>query len=209
VVTTRTRLSSEPPEAFRRALATPSYVLWKRKAPVGPRLTLDEGPSPGAVLDCDEASGLRLSAPQGLAAVWPVEPMEGSEGGWAPEPEATDEQPATQKLELEPGRWEISLQYDSPLPVEIEAPGFRAALPANLDFRGPTPYFAAGVIEIERAGEFPFTVTLASPPWLAGVLDAPREAHLRAIAAAPMRPVRHVPLRRACGRYVDWYRTPR
>ena len=48
----------------------------------------------------------------------------------------------------------------------------------------------------------------ATPNALARILGAPNEAHLRSLTATSLEPdaVRRVPVREACGEYVDWYR---
>lgn len=209
VITTTSAHASEPPRGFELVRSTPSYRLWKGRGRVPGRGTLPESSAPGAVLDCDTEKGRRLSRREGVAAVWPSPPVEGSESEWSPGPDATHTSAATQELELAPGKWDISLEYDSPRPLEVTAPGLDAALPANLDYRGPTPYFPVGRIEIERKENVAFRVTTAAPPLIGRLLGGSRQAHLRSLAATPAGPVKHVPLSEACGRYVDWYRLKR
>ena len=197
---------SEAPEEFEAVATTPSYTLWKRQAPVEPRETLDEGVAPGAVLDCTTREGRSLSREEGVAAVWPASPIEGAVDAWEPRAEATHDSVATQTLELPPGEWEISLQYDSRRPIEVSAPGLSERLPANLDFRGPSPYFPAGTVSVDEQTALPITIEVDRPNFVARLLGAPNEAHLRGLAATPVGPIEQVPLSEACDRYVDWYR---
>jgi hypothetical protein len=205
-LTTSAGPASEAPEAFREVARTANFVLWKRQGPVEPRETLDEGLAAGAVLDCTTPEGRRLSRQDGIAAVWPAPPVEGPADAWEPSPEATDQRTATQTLDLPPGDWAISLQYDSRRPIEVSAPGLSERLPANLDFRGPSPYFPVGAISVDRETSIPITVQVDRPNLVARLLRAPNDAHLRGVAATPLDPVERVPLGEACDRYVDWYR---
>ncbi len=196
---------SQAPDAFESVATTPSYVLWKRRGSVAPRETLDEGVAAGAVLDCSTRKGRRLSRQQGVAAVWPARPVESAVDAWEPSSEATDDRAATQTLDLPPGEWALSLQYDSRRPIEVSAPGLTERLPANLDFRGPSPYFPVGVVSVEEPTSLPVTVEVDRPNFIARLLGAPNDAHLRGLAATPLGPIERVPLAEACDRYVDWY----
>lgn len=214
VLASATAYASEPPPNFRRALRTPSYVLYRRRGPTAPRATLNEGAAPGLLFDCRGRGNLLRRATR--AAVWPGAPVEGSEEMWEPAPAAAPGEPARQTLRLAPGRWEISLAYDAPRPLtlRVEGRGLAGArapldLPANLDFRGPTPPFPAGRLRVKRPGGVTVTVELARSPLAGRLLGAEGQAHLRLLAATPLGAVRHLPPRRACGRYVDWLRPRR
>jgi hypothetical protein len=86
-------------------------------------------------------------------------------------------------------------------------------LPAALEPRGP--YWFVGTIHVRRARPTRLVVHYAELPWLGRILGAfgltraPTPTGLRAlgrITASPAPEVDHaVPLRQACGRYVDWY----
>lgn len=124
--------------------------------------------------------------------------------------------PVTQTLELPAGSWEISIQYDATQPLHVDAPGLAATLPANLDYRGSVPYFPVGELTVHRRGPVRFTVDVGDPPLAGRLLGTKSQAHLGAIAASPAGsggPIpgeaeRVIPLRRACGRYVDWFTSP-
>jgi hypothetical protein len=121
--------------------------------------------------------------------------------------------PVTQTLRLPAGRWQISIAYDSTRPLQVTVPGLRANLPANLDYRGATPYYPVGEVRVQRSGPVRFTVGVERPPLAGRLLGTTSQAHLGAIAASPAGsggPVpgeaeRQIPLRKACGEYVDWY----
>jgi hypothetical protein len=132
---------------------------------------------------------------------------------WSPEPELNQSRPAEQSIYLTPGRWDISLQYASTQDLHLVAsgaglvpPGLDVTLRTNLLFRGPSPYYPVGTIEITRPGEVSFAVSVEDPPLVGRLVGADSRAFLDQIAATPAEPTREtVALSQACGRYVDWY----
>ena len=194
---------------------TPDFALWKRTGPVGERRTLAEGDGPGEPLDCSSAQGRRLRRAGGTATVFAAPPAIG--GAWSPSPTVESGSESSQELTLPRGRWRISIQYDSTRALRIRAPGMAATLPPNLDYRGSVPFHAAGELTVGRHGPVRFTASVERPPLAGRLLGAYSVAHLGAIAASPAAgdqsggPLpglgeRRVPLGRACGRYVDWFR---
>jgi hypothetical protein len=212
VITTRAAYASGAPPSYRPVRQTPDFVLWKRTIPLTPRHTLDEGADPGAILECSSRSGRAVARGKGPVTVFERTPVVG--GRWSPSSTAEDGSPATQTLRLPAGRWAISIQYDSTRPLVVSAPGMSATLPANLDYRGSVPYYPVGELTVRRSGPVRFTVSVERPPLVGRLLGTKSEAHLGAIAASPAgigAPIpgeaeRRIPLRSACGRYVDWYR---
>jgi hypothetical protein len=207
VITTRAAYASGPPPSFEPVRTTRDFVLWQKTAPITPRHTLAEGADPGALLRCPPPLGVQGAR----ARVFARPPIVG--GRWSPGPTVEDGSPATQTLRLPPGRWRISISYDSTRPVHVTAPGMEAILPANLDYRGSTPYYPAGELTVRRSGPVRFTVAVERPPLAGRLLGTTSQAHLGAIAASPAGPggpipgeaERRVVLGDACGRYVDWY----
>jgi hypothetical protein len=182
---------------------------------VGERCILAEGDGPGKPLDCSSSQGRRLSRGGGTATVFVAPPVIG--GSWSPSPTVESGSVSTQALTLPPGRWRISIQYDATRPLRIRAPGMDATLPANLDYRGSVPFHAAGQLTVRRGGPVRFEVSVERPPLAGRLLGAYSVAHLGTLAASPAAvertggPLpgaaeRRIPLRRACGRYLDWFR---
>jgi hypothetical protein len=214
--------SSSPPPRMVPVVETENYVLYERTGLVGRRKTLDEGIEPGAVLDCDAAAAREVASGKGTAQIWDREPVilapeQRSTPGtgvvsWDPSASPSHEQPARETLELGPGRWLISLQYDSRRPLFVRAPevGLDSELDANLDFRvtpeGATPFYPAGEIELDGRTEFELEVEVSEPNALARLLGAPNEAHLGSLSATPLDTTSRIQRRAACGQYVDWYR---
>jgi hypothetical protein len=175
-------------------------------------------------VDCSdpEVKGIRDLA--GLASVFPVAPVIGK--AWEPGPEITHAGAATEELDLAPGTWSISIQYASTQPMTIEAPGLKRTMRTNMLFRGPSPYYPVGQVEVTGNEPTSFTVTVADPPLIGRLLGNDGRAYLGRIAATPVqvegappdrgpaapagRPLARqtVPLSRVCGRYLDWYAAP-
>ena len=210
VITTRAAYASGPPPSFEPVRETADFVLWKRTRPGGPRRTLHEGANPGVLLKCLSPEDTRLAS-KGRATVFARPPVVG--GSWSPSSTVEGGAAVTQTLSIPRGRWEVSLQYDATQPLRVSAPGFSATVPANLDYRGSVPYYPVGQLTIDKGGPVRFMVQEDSPPTLGRLLGTKAEAHLGAIAASPTGaggPIpgeaeRVLPLRHACGHYLDWY----
>jgi hypothetical protein len=210
VVTTSAAMQSQAPVGFRPRLRTHDFVLWHRDHPVGQRRTLFEPLNPGAPLDCGDPGEAKLRKIDGTATVFTVQPVVGRV--WRPSPELTQTKPAQQRLYLTPGRWDISIQYASTQALHVTGSGgplaapFDATLRTNLLFRGPSPYYPVGTLEVKRPGEVVFSVSVDDPPLVGRLLHTESKAYLTGIAATRADPPRQpVALSRACGRYVDWY----
>jgi hypothetical protein len=206
VLTTSAAMQSEAPPNFEPAVRTEDFILWLRIGRPRSRRTLIEELDPGATLDCT-APGTTTGF-EGSAAIFPKEPVVGED--WSPGDEPTQSAPSSQELTLTPGRWDISIQYASTQDMHVRAPGLERTMRANLLFRGPSPYYAVGPIEVSRAGPVSFEVTVDRPPPIGRLLGTEGRAYLGRIAATPADPSdRRIPLSEACDRYVDWYRPAR
>jgi hypothetical protein len=199
-ITTRTDFRSEPPPNLRLVRSTASYELWQRTGPTPDREVLaGEGSQPGAVLDCSTAAGRKLTRTRGWARVWKRRPLVAMIPGWSRSIQAGDAGAAV--AFIPPGRWEISMPYSSPqrLHVKVGREGGGSAAP-NLD--RPGPVWRIGEVDQARPGRR--TVRLEVDEDVLGSKNHP--ALLSTIALSPAgAPRETIPLREACGRYVDWY----
>ena len=203
VVTTSAAQQSEIPANFEAVRVTRDYILWKRVAPLPPRRTLIEPIGPGSTVNCDRPEDRALSDLEGNARAFITTPVVGT--AWKPSPDVTDSQGASEELLLDPGRWQISLQYASTQPMHLHSEALDVTLEPNLLFRGPAPFYPVGEIEVERRGLVSFEVSVDPPPLAGRLLGAETRAYLEEIAATPAPARQTIPLPRTCGRYVDWY----
>src|SRR3954468_4718386 len=210
VVTTSAAMQSQAPPGFAPRLRTGDFILWHRDHPVGQRRTLYEPLNPGAPLDCGNPEQAPITKLDGTATVFTVQPVVGKV--WNPSPALTQTKPAHMRLYLTPGRWDLSIQYASTQPLHLTASGpgladpFSADLRTNLLFRGPSPYYPVGSFGVKRAGTVVVNVDVGDPPLVGRLLRTESKAYLAGLAATRSDPARQtIPLRRACGRYVDWY----
>lgn len=223
VISARSPLMSQAPPNFERVAVTESFELWQRTGPTPPRRTLPEDELPGQELRCGTPSGRRLERSRGVAHVWSSTPVHGRKGDWlasSGRPPAKGFRRPTalvpgraliQNLELGRGRWEISLQYHSADPVRVRGPGMDAHLPPNAQRIGS--FWRVGTIALPKPGIATLRVETeprsALRDLLAGPdrLDTGTAGLIVGVAATRVgAPGATVPLRRACGRFVDWYR---
>jgi hypothetical protein len=248
VLTTAADFQSEPPPEFAAALETRDFILWQRRARTGERRTLIERLYPGREVECppagsvDDPTGAQsdpapgLSGIPGVGSVFPAAPVIGGE--WEPSSEFAHDGFATQALSLTPGRWAISLQYAATQNLRVrgagllDTPDLNETMPANLLFRGPSPYYPVGVIEVptleqvfkrvspDVRTDVSFHVTVEEPPLIGRLLGSESRAYLGSIAATPLSAGpggteallqgpkfarEQIPLSETCGRYLDWY----
>jgi hypothetical protein len=193
VITTRDAAGSEAPPGLRLVRTTRSYALWRRVGDVPERSVLAEGGEAGKVLDCDSAEGRAVLRGGGVAAVR-AKPVV------VPATSVPAGTEASLQLPLPAGAWDLQAPYTSPFPIEVSAPGLRTTLPANLD--RPGPRWPIGRVKLDGA---PATITFeVGTAWLAPDRSG---AVIEAVVATLVQPDRVVSIGRACGRYVDWYRS--
>jgi hypothetical protein len=208
VITTNAAFASRPPPNFHRVAANRDYVLWKRTGPTPPRQTLFEAGAIGGRFDCAKPSIEALSRRSGRAGILPG-PRVGKPAAWRPGRFFAVPGAARQTLRLPSGRWALSLQYQSPVPLVLRAPGLRVALPPSLDgkvpyFEGGGPFWPAG--SVRGGGRVTVTVSAGKLDGIQRLLGVKRRVALGKLAATGTTAQKVVPIRDACGKYVDWFR---
>jgi hypothetical protein len=123
--------------------------------------------------------------------VWPATPVTAASGPIVPGTAA----PVT--LILPRGTWDLALQYVSLVPLRVEIGGRRYTAPANTT--RPGPFFAFTRVR-SRGGPLDMYVIAEKQSRLTSPLSI---AILTSVAATSPAPKRVVPVRAACGRYVD------
>ncbi len=189
VVTTSASYQSQAPPGYEVVKETTDYILWRQGTDPSGRTPGEIDAAPGRTGGCPAARPRTVSS-------FATEPIALPETEWSQTTVESGES-ATIGIDLPPGSWSVSLQYDATRPITISAEGSEQTLPGNLDFRGPGPYWPAGVID---GGPQEITVTVEDPPLAGRLMGAHSTAHLGPIAA-----VRTGQRGDACGGYVDWY----
>ena len=205
-ITTAAAYQSTPLPNFTPVVRTDSYVLWKREGRTPPVGIIDKDGAPGRVLDCATPGARHLSQQPGSATVLPT-PVVRERQDWSGTRPFDAPGSATQTLKLGPGRWQLSLQYHSQVPLTISAPGLHDEIPASLEGMYLTKeaqgaFWPAGELHTEHRGPVTITVSAAEPSDFQRLVGVERRVWLGPIAAS--RPgSRKLPLSDACGRYVD------
>jgi hypothetical protein len=225
-ITTAAAYQSSPPPNMTLVAQEGDYVLWGRGDETPRNRILDGedgGPgNPGAVLDCaieggpserDGEATVRqqpvLAAPEGWTGPERVSDAAGGQENAFVAPAA-----ATQLIELEPGTWELSLQYHSQVPLKVGVLEEHSVLspvelPASLDgmyltSAGRGAFWPAGEVEVEP-GDGPLTIQVfaTEPTGLQDALGVERRVWLGNLAATPVADPQQAPIADACGSYVD------
>jgi len=192
VLTTRAAYASAAPPGYERIATTPSYVLWRKNgSPLG-REPGETDAAPGREGGCP---GRR---PASIVS-FPAPPVAAGADGWSRQ-KVESGQSATTVLDLPPGTWSLSLQYDATRPVTLTAGGRSATLPGNLDYRGAAPYWAVPDFEVDGPGAVEVTATVEDPPLAGRLLGAHSVAHLGSLAATQVSSPGE-----SCAGYVDWF----
>jgi hypothetical protein len=206
-ITTDAAYQSTAPPNFHEVARADGYLLWKRtgKTPVTKILRGEDGAS-GVVLDCRRHPPHSLN---GVATVLP-KPLARGPVGWSQPLPFDAPASATRRLRLGPGRWRLSLQYDSQVPLTVRAGGNSTRLPPSLDgmyltHQGQGAYWAAGLVTLRRPTRVRIAVDAPEPSSFQRFLGARRQVWLGGIAATKVAPPRKLAIGDACGQYVDHY----
>ncbi|HSI80646.1 MAG TPA: hypothetical protein VK919_08355 [Solirubrobacterales bacterium] len=222
-VTTTAAFASSPPPNMRLVATDGDYALWERNGQTPPGNVLpEEDADPGAVLDCELRPPRRFRSSDAVVIGRPVtrpadrwsgtEPIDPKDAAAGQENAFRAPGTGGQVLELGEGRWQLSLQYHSQVPLTIEVDGEGVAeLPASLDGMylvgaGRGAFWPAGEVDVAAgAGRESVTVTVAAaePTWLQRTLGVERRVWLGRLAASPASEPETVPVADACDRYVD------
>ncbi|MGN6586514.1 MAG: hypothetical protein ACTHKT_03450 [Solirubrobacterales bacterium] len=192
-VTTRDAAGSAPPAGLRPVKMTHSFVLWERVAEIHERSILREGEWPGAVFRCDTKEGREILAAGGVAAVRPLPRV-------APVAKVPPGGSTSVQITLHRGAWELEMPYVSPQAIEVSSPVLTTTLPAYVD--RPGQRWRLGRVVLDRSRQLMFTFKVEDNPFTSPI----RPAELNNLIAVPVAPEKVIPVKRACGRYVDWYR---
>jgi hypothetical protein len=173
-----------------------------------------EGTEAAAVADCASPEVRILLNEPGRASLFP-EAVIGPKPAWRGSSVLGTGDSASQGLALPAGRWHLSLQYFSPFDLTMSAPGFSRHLKAALDGQRPNTislanngqFWPAGTIS-SHGGRIDFTISAAEPTGIQSLTGYDGKVAIGELVAVRAGPHRIVPLRQACGGWLDWYQAP-
>jgi len=194
IITPRDAASSAPPEQLRLVRRTRNFLLYRRTAPIPPRSVIDEGDTAAGRLDCTTREGQQLVRRGGQAAVRDATIS-------VPAPPLPPGAAATISMPLTPGSWDLVSTYVGPRPLRVTGAGLDTTLVPHLD--RPGPRWPIGRVRVYGSGPLKLTLGTTKDRW------TPTNAIVtpNAVIAVPAGTGRVVPIKQACGRLVDWYRT--
>jgi hypothetical protein len=227
-VTTSAIYQSQAPPGWTLAQSTGSYRLWKRTGTTPPLTILAEEARPGRIFRCNRPKFAKLKDAGGQALTWQPRPVIAKrlywkaahaggalgEGGVAPDKRAPIDnnlapgETASQQIVLPPGRWELSLQYVSPVTgVRVNAPGLDVHMPAGVDAAIPYrpdqgPYWPVGEVT-SKGGPVTVSVTADDVDWFQSLLGVDAPAVIGNLTAVNPNGFKTLPTASACGLFVD------
>jgi hypothetical protein len=227
-VTTSAIYQSQAPPGWTLVQSTPSYRLWKRTGTTPPIANLYEEARPGRVFRCNKSKFAPFQREGGEALTWQPRSVvakrlywkaAGASGALAEGSKSALKQAkidnnlapgetASQQVRLPPGRWELSLQYVSPVTgVTVRAPGLDVHMPAGVDAAIPYrpdqgPYWPVG--EVTGNGD-PVTVSVTADDvdWFQSLIGVDAPAVIGNLTAVNPSGFKLVPTAAACRLFVD------
>jgi hypothetical protein len=219
-VTTSAVYQSQAPPGWTLAAANSSYRLWQRTGTTPNIAILAEEARPGRVFRCNNPKFRKILAGGGEALVWPRPVIAkrlywkaASSSGVVLEGDHIDNnlapgETASQQITLPPGRWQLSIQYVSPVTgIEVRAPRLAIHLPSGMDGAIPYrpdqgPYWPAGEVT-SNGGPITVSVQADDINWLQKLLGVDAPAVIGNLTAVNRTGFRTIPTASACGLYVD------
>jgi len=227
-VTTSAIYQSQAPPGWELADSTDSYRLWKRTGTTPSIQQLAEEARPGRIFRCKKPKFRNYVDKGGEALTWQPRTVIAKrlyweaggaagalgEGGVAADKSApidnnlAPRETASQRIVLPAGRWELSLQYVSPVTgVTVKAPGLDVHLPAGVDAAIPYrpdqgPYWPVGTIT-SQGGPVTVSVTADDVNWFQSLVGVDAPAVIGNLAAVNPDGFKVLPTAAACGLFVD------
>jgi hypothetical protein len=206
-ITTRAGYQSTAPPNFRPVAHTPSFVLWKRDGPTSPQRIIDKNGTPGRILACPDGPQHGIAGRDGSATLLD-RPLVRHQPAWSPTWGFDAPGTATVRMRLPRGRWDLSLQYDSQVPLVVTARGHSFTLPPSLDGmylaeQGKASFWRAGTVR-SGGGRVQVTVSAREPSGFQRLVGVSRHVWLGALAATSGGPST-APLHDTCNRFIDHF----
>jgi hypothetical protein len=206
-ITTRAGYQSSAPPNFKPVARTASFTLWKRNGPTPPQQIIEKDGTPGRTLGCPDGASRGIASHQGTATLLD-HPAVRKQSAWSPTWRFNAPGTASVKMRLPRGRWDLSLQYDSQVSLEVSAGGRSFTLPPSLDGmylseQGKASFWHAGTVQ-SKGGTVKVTVDASEPSSFQRFVGVPRQVWLGGIAATSGGP-HTVQLHATCRRFIDHY----
>jgi hypothetical protein len=220
-VTTSAIYQSQAPPGWRLADSTDSYRLWRRTGTTPQITNLFEEARPGRVFRCNRPKLARFRGLGGEALTWQPRSVIAKRLYWKAAHEngvvlqgspidsnLSPGETASQRIALPRGRWELSIQYVSPVTgIEVRAPGLAVHLPAGMDAAIPYrpdqgPYWPVGEIT-SRGGPVRVSVTADDVNWFQSLVGVDAQAVIGNLTAVNPNGFVLVPTASACRLFVD------
>jgi hypothetical protein len=227
-VTTSAIYQSQAPPGWRLARSTDSYRLWKRTGTTPPITNLYEEARPGRVFRCNRPKLGAFQRLGGEALTWQPRSViakrlywkAGASGGVLSEGNVSSAKQAridnslapgettSQTIRLARGRWELSIQYVSPVTgITVRAPGLSTRLPSGMDAAIPYrpdqgPYWPVGEIS-SHGGPVTISVTADDVNWFQSLVGVDAPAVIGNLTAVNPDGFKLVPTASACSLFVD------
>ena len=206
-ITTRAGYQSSHPPNFKPVARTQSFILWKRTGKTPGYQIIEKDGTPGRNLVCANGPGHGLASRPGKAILM-NQPVVRHSDAWSRPSRFDAPGAATTTLRLPRGRWQLSLQYNSQVPLVVSARGSTFTLPPSLDgmylsAQGQGSFWRAGTIRSE-GGPVKVKVIAGEPTSFQRLLAVRRQVWLGSLAATHGG-AWQVPLHAACGRFIDHY----
>ena len=220
-VTTSAIYQSQAPPGWALVDSTQSYELWRRTGTTPPISILYEEARPGRVFRCNKSKLAPFRREGGVALTWQPRSVIAKRLYWKAahangvllEGDHIDNQlapgeTASQQIRLPPGRWELSLQYVSPVTgVEVRAPGLDVHLPSGVDAAIPYrpdqgPYWPVGTVS-SRGGPITVSVRADDVNWFQSLMGVDAPAVVGNLTAVNPDGFVTVPTASACSLFVD------
>ena len=210
-VTTSAVYQSQPPPGWTEVASSRSYRLWQRTSTTPRVAMLAEEARPGRLFRCKNPKFRKILAGGGEALVWP-RPVIAKRLYWTRagkvDNQAQPGEEVSQTIVLPRGRWQVSLQYVSPVTgATVRAPGLDVHLPAGMDAAIPYrpdqgPYWPVGEL-ISQGGPVTISVRADEINWLQKLLGVDAPTVIGNLTAVQTTGFETLPTASACGRYVD------
>ena len=216
VVTTRAGWQSRTPPFYEEIAHTNSFALWRRTGPAFGRPIMPENLMPAKQVNCQNEGGKYYTTQVDGTAFAFRKTVIGRRNQWLPGSDLAPGDAATMTLDLAKGKWKVSVEYFSPNGIRLTADtgDYGRNIPAaldgqrlsNLESSSYGQYWPAGIIDVKKPGPVAFTAKAKDPTLLQKISGYSRKARMGRLVVTQVGGREKIPLSKACGHWVDFFR---